>query len=187
MPEAPALVIVTGPPAAGKTALARRLAADAGLLLISRDALKEALFDALGASDLAWSRRLGGASYELLYVVLESALRAGCACLAESNFDAQFATPRLRALMGRLPFRPLQIALRADPAALALRMRARVESGERHPGHHDRHELGALDPATLRDSIPPVDIGGELLVVDTTDFGAVDYGGLLARVLAHRG
>jgi predicted kinase len=50
---APLLVVVHGPPAAGKTTIAREIAERLRLPLIAKDTIKEALFDGLGAGDLA--------------------------------------------------------------------------------------------------------------------------------------
>ena len=58
----PLLIIISGPPCSGKTALGGWLARELGLPLLHRDGFKEALFDSLGWSDLEWSQRLGGAS-----------------------------------------------------------------------------------------------------------------------------
>ena len=53
----------------GKTTLAGPLAAELGYALLTKDTIKETLHDALGGPEagLAWSRRLGGASMELLW------------------------------------------------------------------------------------------------------------------------
>ena len=84
----PLLVIVTGPPCTGKTTLARRLAADLGLPLMSKDTIKETLFEVLGVPDRAGSKRLGGASMELLYTFIEAQLAAGQGCGAEREAQA---------------------------------------------------------------------------------------------------
>jgi predicted kinase len=57
------LVIVSGAPGSGKTTLATRLSQDLGLPMLDRDALKEALADAIGhPADVDASARLGAGS-----------------------------------------------------------------------------------------------------------------------------
>jgi adenylylsulfate kinase-like enzyme len=69
------LVYVSGAPGSGKTSLAIPLAAELGYTLLAKDRIKETLHEALGApeSDLAWSRRLGGAVMELLWALAADA------------------------------------------------------------------------------------------------------------------
>jgi predicted kinase len=55
----PHLIVIAGPPAAGKTTLARQIARALRLPVICKDTLKESLFDHLGAGDRAQSQRLG--------------------------------------------------------------------------------------------------------------------------------
>ena len=55
-------VMVTGLPGSGKTSLSAPVAAALSLPRLSKDAIKEALWDALGPGDLEWSKRLGRAS-----------------------------------------------------------------------------------------------------------------------------
>ncbi|MGN6577617.1 MAG: AAA family ATPase, partial [Nocardioides sp.] len=55
----PAVVYVSGAPGAGKSTVAHRLADRLGLVLVSKDVLKERLFDSVpapaGTDPLAWS------------------------------------------------------------------------------------------------------------------------------------
>jgi predicted kinase len=67
-PAPSAAVLVSGPPAAGKTTLAGPLAAELGFALLAKDRIKEILHDSLGEeADLAWSQRLGATAMELLW------------------------------------------------------------------------------------------------------------------------
>ncbi len=96
---------------------------------------------ALGWSDRDWSRRLGAATYALIYHLLEVELTAGRSLIVESNFDRRHATGELLALKEKYGFRPVQVLCRAAPEVLLARFHARAESGERHPGARGPSEL----------------------------------------------
>ena len=134
---APLLVLVTGPPAAGKSSIAAELARELGLPLLAKDGFKETLFDALGTGDRAWSRRLGQATFPLLYHAVARVLAAGCGAVLEGNFAPGIAERELEALP---PHRLVQVFCSAPADLLAERFVARA--AERHPGHVD-HETAA--------------------------------------------
>lgn len=191
----PVALIVTGPPCAGKTTLARRLAVSFALPVMTKDTIKETLFETLGAdcrqlapdclqsaSGRAWSRRLGGASMELLYVYVESQIAAGRSCVVEGNFDTRFATPAFRRLATRYSFLPIQVNCVADPVVLVARFRQRALSGERHPGHQDHLPPDPQLDASILGRLDPLDIGGHVIELDMSDFAQLDYDGLCARI-----
>lgn len=184
--DLPLLLLVTGLPGTGKSTLARRLAPALGLPLIARDDLKESLFETLGWSTVEWSQKLGRATYALVYLLMERLLAARCSLLVETLFDPAFANARFQQLQQRTPFQPVQVQLSTRPDVLVQRYAQRVDSGERHPGHVDRLRMGDFDPEALAQRNRPLDIGGALIAIDTTDFAALDFDGLVAQIDALR-
>jgi predicted kinase len=183
----PALIILSGPPCSGKTTLGRWLSQQLRLPFFHRDGFKELLFDQLGWSDLEWSQRLGGVSYTLLYHTATVLLEAGRSLIVESNFDPQFDTQRLRALMLSHAFQPLQIRCMADGVILFERFKQRVAGGQRHPGHLDELNIAVYEPIAREGAGPRndfLDIGGERIDVETSDFANLDYGQVLVAVRA---
>ena len=178
----PLVLIISGPPCTGKTTLARRLAASFALPLMTKDTIKESLFETLRAQDRAWSKRLGGASMELLYVYVESQLAAGQSCVVEGNFVAAFGTPAFRRLQERYVFLPIQINCVADPAILAARFHERALSGERHPGHQDHLPRDPRLDSSMPGRIKQLDIGGHVIELDTSDFAQLDYDRLCVQI-----
>ena len=179
-PHSPTVIIVTGLPCTGKTTLAERLAADMNLPLLAKDRIKEALFDSLGWSDREWSRKLGVATLRLLYMWMETELAAGRSFIVESNFKSDLATPIFLEMMERYPFSPFQIICLTDGPVLLERWKARSASDTRHPGHVEHLTLDEFAPLLIAGECVPLDIGGTVHTLDTTDFGTVDYSHLVS-------
>lgn len=180
----PLLVIVTGLPCTGKTALAHRLSVEIPLPIIAKDDLKESLFNSLGWSDRDWSMKLGRATILLLYQMVETLLRAGVSAIAETYFRPDLAQAEFQAIQARTPFRPFVIECTADGDVLWQRWQNRIASGERHPGHVD----GTISDEAIRAVLsqgrtaPRLKFGSSCRVIDTTDFSAIPFNELLEAI-----
>ncbi len=129
------VILITGHPATGKTTLAHHLASALHLPLLYRDGLKETLADTLGWSTEEWSLKLGAATWELLYHLVETLLRANVSHIVESNFSPTHATGCWQQLAERYGLRIIQLRCEADPALVIEHFHTRVAKGERHPIH----------------------------------------------------
>jgi predicted kinase len=173
------IVVVTGPPAGGKSTIAEILGQELHVPLLAKDPVKELLFDELGTGDVAWSQRLGRAVYPLLLHLLELELRAGRSCIVEANFDHDAAGRELGALQRRVPFHALQLVCTAEPEVLVARYAARA--GTRHPGHVDGERVDQVRAAIDAGRWRSLDLDGESVEIDTTDWAALDTAPLVER------
>lgn len=178
----PTLIIVSGPPASGKTTIARRIGEAFQLPVVNKDEIKESLFDALGWKDREWSRKLGMATYQLLYYFVETQLAAGASAVVESNFRREESTEAFRRLMAKHEFHPIQVMCWAAGETLIRRFRNRGVSVERHPGHVDGSTIDEVEAELSLGRYEPMDIEGEVIEVETTNFESIDFGALLGRV-----
>ncbi len=149
-------VVVSGNAGSGKTTLALPLAAELGLPLISKDTIKETLADVLGLGDDAWSRKLGAASYEVLYALAAAAPAA----VLETAWHNKPCPPRLRDLG-----KPLVEIHCHCPAGVLERRLAERAATTRHPIHREMITPSMLGELHL---VPSRPLGvGPLLEVDT--------------------
>ena len=123
-----------------------------------KDDVKETLFDSLGWSDRAWSRRLGAATYDVLFLVLGELLRRGVSAIAESNFSNPAPFARLP------PHRFAQVFCDAPIELLV----ERYASRPRHPGHVDEVTIAEIEPRLRAGHWRPLDLPGTLLELDAS-------------------
>lgn len=126
-----AFVLVGGWPGSGKTTLSRALALELGIPYLSKDVLKEALMDALGApATVEESRELGRAA---VFAVLGAA--RGCHGAVIDSTWYPYSEPLVRALPG--PVVEVRCKLPLDVA------RARYHDRIRDERHLDRLRIEA--------------------------------------------
>ena len=166
-------VVVSGPPASGKSTLAPPLARELGLPLVAKDTIKDALMSVLPVPDVEASRHLGRAAVEAMLAV---AGRSPVGAVIESNFYRSRAAERL----GRLPGAVVEVFCRCDEAVARERYRART--GTRQGGHFDAvRSAGELWNDELTE---PVAGGWPVLEVDTNR--PVDMAAVVAFVRSSR-
>ncbi len=159
-------VVVSGPPASGKTTLARAIAPSLGLPLIAKDTIKQALMTVLPVPDVPASRSVGAASVAALLAV---AAETGGAVL-ESVWHRSYAVDDLR----RLPGDVIEVFCRCEPGLAAERYALRA--GSRAAGHFDAQRVAEWNDEVAR----PVAGGWPVIEVGTT--GPVDMEALIEAI-----
>ncbi len=184
----PLLIVVNGPPAAGKTTLAEHLEHALRLPHFAKDRIKETLYELDDSDDwhaqLAdrdFNRQLGAVSIRLMYEAAETVLTAGDSVIIEANLLPDLAGPALVAIEERTGCRLLQVFVTAETGTLIERFVTRQQSHERHLGHRLPDGIGD----NLADRLPwPPLVIDDTLEVDTTDLDGLDYAPLLRQIRA---
>lgn len=154
-PEA-LFVVVSGPPASGKSTLAPALASELGLPLLAKDTIKDGLMSVLPVPDLEASRQLGRAS---VVAMLAVAAQAPLGAVIESTFHRSRALDDLR----RLPGAVVEVFCRCD--AQVARDRYQARSSSRQAGHFD--SIRTVEELWNDEVAQPVAGGWPLMEVDT--------------------
>ncbi len=141
----PLLIILNGPPGAGKTVLAKKLSAELEWPVLARDEIKELLFDQLGTKDRDWSMKLGGVGYGVFFLMLEKMLRTNATFIIESNFDPVNYHAQIKELLNKQGYPAIELFFSATPDVLLGRFKKRWESDDRHRGHVDHERFLDLE------------------------------------------
>ncbi len=179
------LVIISGPPGAGKTTIAHEMAKRLDYAYISKDVIKEKLYDTESRSthDYLWYDKQATARF---FDRTKKAIADRQSVIIESNFVASDRRKLLSILNQSVP--SIEIYCTASGATRLRRYVQRNETKARHAGHHDRRWYGLLvvlallSYAGVRWPYGPLSITTSRVDADTTDFAKIDYNELARRV-----
>ena len=153
------IVLVTGSPGVGKTTLAVPLAKALNFTLISRDDIKETLYEMLDGrpNDRDYSRKVGAVSWEVLWKLAPKAPQV----VLESNFrpGSPIEQAKLAALEGQI----VEVHCVCPVEEIIRRYNTRDAEGQRHYAHA-LHEITAEQVAEFNGGMG----FGTLIEIDTS-------------------
>lgn len=152
----PSLVVVCGPPGAGKTQLAQTLSLKVRLPVIAKDLIKETLMDHFGPGEAA-----GTAAFAVQRAVADAMLTAGSGLILEGAFFRDQLDLRGLAIKARTVILSIHAPLECLVARYTDRQR------DRHPGHRGLEALPELRRRVMDGVYEPADVGLPVLKVET--------------------
>lgn len=193
------LILITGLPATGKTSFAEYLSKNMKIPMVSKDVIKEHLYDTIGFKNRAEKVTLGVAAMDIMYHFAKMHLEVGQPLILENNFE-DVSKPGLEILIDKYKCKTITIRFCTDINVLIKRFLVRDRSPERHRGHvvNTQYpeiegaptlsmEAQAINPEQFLNAVEQrgmlnFSIGGEEIVVDTTDFSKVSYKAILLQI-----
>lgn len=171
----PVIILINGPPAVGKTHMARHLEHRYGIPRFSKDEFKEAMFDVLNAPPVGAAHQFGRCAFAHLNIVMEALTRCCVPHIVEAFFYQDLAAPFLEDLIVHFRARIVQIFLYCERSVLEQRFIARQHAQDRHPCHSVLEAHHQIRESLLKEEFEPIHVNCSLVVVDTTRLDSIDY------------
>lgn len=184
-------ILVTGIPAAGKSTMAEAIAEQLKLPVISKDTIKEFLYDNVGFQSREEKVNLGIASMEIMYYTAGQLMKAGQPFILENNFEYS-SECGIKTLLAKYQYPALTITLTGDYKVIYQRFLERDLSPDRHRGHvvndcypeKKKRSTEELRTAAIsyenyihsieKRGFDTFSVDGRQIKVDTTDFSKID-------------
>lgn len=193
-------ILVTGIPAAGKSTMAEVMSERLKLPVISKDTIKELLFDNVGFQSRAEKVNLGIASMEIMYYAAGQLMKAGQSFILENNFEYS-SEHGIKNLLEKYQYSALTITLTGDYKVIYQRFLERENSPDRHRGHvvndcypEKKNNLKTIKEKTIsyENFVRGIEqrgfdvfcVDGRQIKVDTTDFSKINMEELFSHIAA---
>ena len=167
--------------------------------MISKDKIKEQLFDDVGFQSRNEKVKLGIASMNILYYMAEQLMKCKQPFILENNFENS-SQEGLDAILERYSYKAITVTLTGDYEKIYERFVERNSSVDRHRGHvvndcyPERVAGRKIEPIPYESYVGGIKSrgmdsfvsNGPHIVVDTTDFQKVDKESLLEEIVKCR-
>ena len=194
-------ILVAGIPAAGKSTMAKAISKRLKLPIISKDGIKELLFDNVGFQSRTEKVNLGIASAEIMYYIASQLMKTEQAFILENNFE-YLSEQGIKNILEKYQYSALTIILTGDYKTIYQRFLERESSSSRHRGHvindcyPEKRETDLIVPKKESISYETFVCGieqrgfdtflidGRQIKVDTTDLSKINMEELFSQILA---
>lgn len=188
-------ILVTGIPATGKSTMAKEIGKQLNIPVISKDSIKEILFDTVGFNSRSEKVALGVGAMEIMYYCAEQLMQTGEPFVLENNFENS-SKEGLEKILVKYQYTPITVVMTGDYRVIYERFLERNQSPERHRGHVVNTQYPEVSPTNevgivlyehfvggiKNRGMDSFSIGENRIVVDTTDFSNVDIGTIIQNI-----
>lgn len=188
-------ILVTGIPAAGKSTTAALLSEYYNLPAISKDKIKELMYDDIGFHSREEKVKLGIAGMDIMYYMATRLMENNQPFILENNFENISKEPLLE-ILEKYSYTAITVTLTGDYPKIYKRFVERNNSPDRHRGHVVND---CYPEKTLNRSVKPIAYedfvngiihrgmdsfvaNGPQIVMDTTDFHKVHIETLIKEI-----
>lgn len=190
-------ILVTGIPAAGKSTMAEQLSERLDIPCISKDSIKEIMFDTIGFHSRAEKVTLGVSSMEIMYYMAAQMMKRNQPFILENNFENS-SKEGLKKLLDQYQYKAISVILTGNYEVIYQRFVNRDKSPDRHRGHvvndcypekeqKDKKEIASLSYQEYVEKIiargmDQFFISDANIMVDTTCFEKIDLEDIVKQI-----
>jgi predicted kinase len=188
-------ILISGIPASGKSTFANRLSEHFKIPMISKDTIKEHLYDVVGYESRAEKVKLATASTNIMYYFAEQMMKAGQIFVLENNFE-NVSEAGLQILLGDYGYTAVTITLTGENEKIYRRFLERDNGSEKRRGHvvneyypeksRDKNadilSYGDYVWGITQRGIDTVKLEGPQIKVDAANFKTIDWEDLYAQI-----
>jgi predicted kinase len=188
-------ILISGIPASGKSTFANRLSEHFKIPMISKDTIKDHLYDVVGFDSRAEKVKLGTASTNIMYYYAEQMMKVGQVFILENNFE-YVSEAGLQLLLEDYGYTAITITLTGEYEKIYRRFLERDNNSQKQRGRAVNGNYSEKTSDKIVDILPYEDyvwgikqrgmdtikLNGPQIKVDTTNFKNVDWDKVFTQI-----